>query len=343
VRANLTTGEVTTSYYLGGRLIAQRVDTTLNYLHQDHLTGTSVVSDSGGTLVSSIKYFPFGSTRSGSVPTDKKFTGQRLDGTGLYYYGARYYDAEIGRFISADTILPDFSNPQSLNRYSYCLNNPLKYIDPTGSWPEWLDTAVSWVADTAQQVGEHVVAGAQWVGGQIVEKAKWVGGQVVEKAKWVKNTVVEGILSAIGIEEIRTYYNPLLGDEPVTVVEAKDSGLNLVNKILDIFGETIRAVAVGGPVGVLSRSGPDETTLTHECQHIKEQRESGWLSWHGRYLYDYGIGFLRWGSHGEAYRYHPAEYRAREAAGQNQPATPPTWAEWWPWAQNSWWKRHPEP
>ena len=48
------------------------------------------------------------------------------------YKCARYYDPEIGRFISADTIVPDPTNPQSLNRYSYCLNNPLKYIDPSG-------------------------------------------------------------------------------------------------------------------------------------------------------------------------------------------------------------------
>jgi RHS repeat-associated protein len=59
----------------------------------------------------------------GDVPTDKKFTGQRLDGTGLYYYGARYYDPIIGRFISADTMVQSPANPQSLNRYSYCLNN----------------------------------------------------------------------------------------------------------------------------------------------------------------------------------------------------------------------------
>jgi RHS repeat-associated protein len=147
---NLTTSEVTTSYYLGGRLIAQRVGVTLNYVHQDHLTGTSVVSDSGGSLVSSIKYFPFGSTRSGSVPTDKQFTGQRLDGTGLYYYGARYYDAEIGRFISADTIVPDPANPQAFNRYSYCLNNPLIYNDPTGHDPTGDDDHYVKVFKTAE-------------------------------------------------------------------------------------------------------------------------------------------------------------------------------------------------
>jgi RHS repeat-associated protein len=55
-----------------------------------------------------------------------------LDDTGLYYYGARYYDAEIGRFISADSIVPDPMNPQAFNRYSYVLNNPVKYTDPTG-------------------------------------------------------------------------------------------------------------------------------------------------------------------------------------------------------------------
>jgi RHS repeat-associated protein len=84
--------------------------------------------------VKKIVLFAFGECRfsTGTIPTDKLFTGQRLDSTGLYYYGARYYDPEIGRFISADIIVSNPANPQSLNRYSYCLNNPLKYVDPTG-------------------------------------------------------------------------------------------------------------------------------------------------------------------------------------------------------------------
>ena len=48
------------------------------------------------------------------------------------YYGARYYDPVPGRFIQPDTLLPDMYNPQALNRYSYALNNPYKYTDPTG-------------------------------------------------------------------------------------------------------------------------------------------------------------------------------------------------------------------
>ncbi|MBU1751451.1 MAG: RHS repeat-associated core domain-containing protein, partial [Chloroflexi bacterium] len=53
-------------------------------------------------------------------------------GTGLLYYGARYYDPLLGRFVSADTVVPGAGNPQAFNRYSYVLNNPLRYVDPTG-------------------------------------------------------------------------------------------------------------------------------------------------------------------------------------------------------------------
>lgn len=96
-----------------------------------------MVTNSSGAQYGYTRYYPYGSTRdsSGSLDTDKKFTGQRLDGTGLYYYGARYYDPTIGRFISPDTTGQSLVNPQSLNRYSYCLNNPLMYTDPTGHWP----------------------------------------------------------------------------------------------------------------------------------------------------------------------------------------------------------------
>ncbi|MHB8968803.1 MAG: RHS repeat-associated core domain-containing protein, partial [Thermoleophilia bacterium] len=51
-----------------------------------------------------------------------------------YFYGARYYDPAIGRFISADTFVQDYTDPQTLNRYSYVRNNPLIYTDPSGHW-----------------------------------------------------------------------------------------------------------------------------------------------------------------------------------------------------------------
>ena len=55
------------------------------------------------------------------MPTEYQFTGQRNDtATGLYYYGARYYDPVTGQVhLSADTIVPSPGNPQALNRYAY--------------------------------------------------------------------------------------------------------------------------------------------------------------------------------------------------------------------------------
>jgi RHS repeat-associated protein len=90
------------------------------------------MTTANGALDSSIAYFPFGSARTGSVNSEKQFTGQMLDATGLYYYNARYYDPTIGRFISPDNIIQNYENPQTLNRYSYCANNPLNGTDPTG-------------------------------------------------------------------------------------------------------------------------------------------------------------------------------------------------------------------
>ncbi|MFC2004929.1 RHS repeat-associated core domain-containing protein [Chloroflexota bacterium] len=109
-------------------------DSNLQYLHKDHLTGTALVTSDNSTPLGSTKYYPDGECRNsqGDLGTDKLFTGQRLDDTGLYYYNARYYDPTIGRFISPDTVIPSPTNPQAYNRYSYVLNNPLKYNDPSG-------------------------------------------------------------------------------------------------------------------------------------------------------------------------------------------------------------------
>ncbi|MCL4266743.1 MAG: RHS repeat-associated core domain-containing protein [Anaerolineae bacterium] len=82
-------------------------------------------------------YLPFGGYRLGSAPTqtitDRDFTGQRENmELGLLYYNARYYVPGLGRFASADTIVPNPADPQSYNRYSYVRNSPLNFTDPSG-------------------------------------------------------------------------------------------------------------------------------------------------------------------------------------------------------------------
>jgi RHS repeat-associated protein len=135
----------------GGTPMAMRTGTgDPNYLLGDHpstslrtgLGSTSITANSSGAFVSEVRYLPFGQDRytSGTTPTTYRFTGQRqevgLGGPGgLYFYNARWYDSLVGRFASADTIVPGAGNPQNLNRYSYSLSNPLKYTDPSGHDP----------------------------------------------------------------------------------------------------------------------------------------------------------------------------------------------------------------
>jgi len=96
--------------------------------------GGGVVAPAG-SVWSRRRYDPYGETRYtyGRSPTDFAFTGQREDGgTGLMYYRARYYHPALGRFVSADAIVPDPQNPADFNRYSYVRNNALRYTDPSG-------------------------------------------------------------------------------------------------------------------------------------------------------------------------------------------------------------------
>jgi len=130
------TGGITRTYYYAGNVrVAERYSTTLYYLLGDHLGSTAVTTSDTGVRVTELRYMPYGDMRynPGSQITTFRFTGQRWDsGTGLYFYNSRWYDPLIGRFIQADTIIPGAGNPQSLNRYSYVRNNPLRFVDPSG-------------------------------------------------------------------------------------------------------------------------------------------------------------------------------------------------------------------
>jgi RHS repeat-associated protein len=102
------------------------------YYHTDHLGSTRLVTDPNRNIVSAILYHPFGEPSLKEGSEDYLFTGKEKDETGLYCYGARYYDPETGRFISKDLLSGQMKTPQTLNRYTYVLNNPLKYRDPDG-------------------------------------------------------------------------------------------------------------------------------------------------------------------------------------------------------------------
>ncbi|MBX3053329.1 MAG: RHS repeat-associated core domain-containing protein [Caldilineaceae bacterium] len=125
-------------YSFNGMRIAISKGGVLKYVHADHLTSTSVETDGNGGQNASRSYYAYGEVRasSGTLHTDRTYTGQKSDGTGLLYYNARYYDPALGTFLSPDTLVPDAGAVVDYNRFAYARNNPLKFSDPSGHRPD---------------------------------------------------------------------------------------------------------------------------------------------------------------------------------------------------------------
>ncbi|MFC2018022.1 RHS repeat-associated core domain-containing protein [Chloroflexota bacterium] len=319
---NLTTGEVTSRYYLGGREVAYKNNSGLTYVHQDSLGSTALTTNTSGSTAATVRYYPYGDTRyqSGSLTTDKLFTGQRLDDTGLYYYNARYYDATIGRFISADSIVPDWTNPQSYNRYSYVLNNPLKYTDPTGhAEGDWWDPRTHYEKgkEAGKAVGKAVLGAAT----NMTEGAITVMDPVLDFLEpadnvitfipdfALNNTVVPMLnLTGAGINKMDlSFTRGLLG------IRVNDGGwiAGTMNSISNqIIHKDIKGVALptfGTSLVIinedLARKSPIglQGTVKHENIHVIQQQVLG-LS----FLPTYGLGHLLYG-----YDDNPLEVQAK--------------------------------
>jgi RHS repeat-associated protein len=160
---DIAVSDISKYYVSGEQRVGVRNKDGLRYLLTDHL-GSTTVTTNGGVRSGELWYKPWGEYRGtafGITPTTYRFTGQREDAsTGLYFYNARYYDVALSRFIQADTIVPEPGDPQSLNRYSYGLGNPVKYADPSGHAPEWLNNAWSYVSGASAQYLDDVSLGA---------------------------------------------------------------------------------------------------------------------------------------------------------------------------------------
>ena len=148
-----------------GRSASDAGSTRTRYLHRDHLGSVTSITDESGQEIESFSFDPWGKRRAptlaaliakigspwtsltafqrgnltiapsllASATTHRGFTGhEQLDALGLIHMGGRIYDAELGRFLSADPYVQDGSDLQSLNRYSYVGNNPLSAWDPSG-------------------------------------------------------------------------------------------------------------------------------------------------------------------------------------------------------------------
>ncbi len=130
-------------YYLYGNGVLGSGDPsfgTSHYYIEDGIGNVRFSTSSSGGTWSKMKYDPFGNDRSSFGSELFQFHGQQYDSaSNLYYMRARYYDPELGRFISRDPVKGDLNNPQSLHPYVYSFNNPVNFSDPSG---EYIDTAI---------------------------------------------------------------------------------------------------------------------------------------------------------------------------------------------------------
>ena len=115
-----------------------KIETSDTYAYlADALGSSRFVLRNGVHDVASVSYYaltyePFGEAVASSGFDRLTFASEVRDSTGLVYLGARYYDPELGRFTALDPLTGNNSNPQTLNRFVYCVNSPLIHTDPTG-------------------------------------------------------------------------------------------------------------------------------------------------------------------------------------------------------------------
>jgi len=138
------------------------------YFHADAVGSVRLVTDANGQVVERYDYLPFGEPYPPSAPVveTRRFGGKERDAeTGLDYFGGRYYASGNGRFTTVDPLLDvdnALVNPQLWNRYTYGLNNPLKFTDPDGRNPVLVTGGIGAAVYAAWNAYVNVQQGRPW-------------------------------------------------------------------------------------------------------------------------------------------------------------------------------------
>ena len=182
-------------------------DGRYHYYLQDHQGNNRAVIDQNGSVEETNHYYPFGGVFAGSGDVQPyKYNGKELDtkkGLDWYDYGARHYDAALGRFAVVDSLVEKSYN---VSPYSYCNNNPIRYIDPSGNgWREALEHLQKGIS-TKVSIGLNAGATAQVAGISVGLQVN--AGSVQFGNDGLKVTSgISGQAGVIGIEMYDNAYN----------------------------------------------------------------------------------------------------------------------------------------
>lgn len=164
------------------------------WFHPDHLGSSSFITGADGEVTQNIEYFPSGETfvenHRNSNHSPYKFNGKELDAeTGYYYYGARYYNPRVSLWLNVD---PLAEKTPSFSPYAYALQNPVRYIDPTGMIAE---EAYKPTPKEAAAMAAHVYGDKKdniLIGGWRVSERNF--GVDLEKSSGFKSQVYERVV-----------------------------------------------------------------------------------------------------------------------------------------------------
>ena len=179
----------------------------LFYVLKDNLGSWTTITDENGEVVQELSYDAWGNLRnpdtwSGSFTDapmfDRGFTGhEHLTSFGLINMNGRMYDPVMSSFLSVDQYVQSPSNSQNFNRYAYCLNNPLRYVDPSGElfWESVLVGAIvgSFTNAAAQVMSGNVNNGAQfWYSAGVGAFSGGLGGAAGYGMEYGMNILLKG-------------------------------------------------------------------------------------------------------------------------------------------------------
>ncbi len=146
--------------YLNGRGVDNKLrlsDSRLSspvYFSQDHLGSSTTLTDASTAVVAQISYDSYGNASTSANLTRFTYTGREFDSdTGLYYYRARWYDPQVGRFVSEDPI----GLAGGINTYGYVRNSPVRLVDPFGL--DWWDSLLGVSSQFSAGFGDTLTGG----------------------------------------------------------------------------------------------------------------------------------------------------------------------------------------
>lgn len=197
----------------------------IKLIFTDHLGSTQQVTDDTGVLLTTYDYYSFGGVRvEDGEGTNKQFSGKIKDETNLNYFEARYLDTSVGRFNQIDPWGGSPVDPQTLNKYSYVGNNPVRMIDPSGMTQE--------EAIKGYSVGVAVIT---WNTVKALSETFWSPMQTAKAA-------VEEVKSAVN--ETKDLAKALTSNPSQTINEIKEGTEISINEFMD-KSDYEKGVAIG--------------------------------------------------------------------------------------------------